>query len=234
MTGAFDTILAGRRALVVVAVDAEANAFRRGLKVVEATHPRWTRTDLADRFDLVVSGVGKSNAAGATARALDPERHACALNLGIAGALPAPSPLEIGRIVLATRSVLADEGMAAPDGFRSLAQMNFPPLPGPGDGMGVDADARLLAALTPHAHASAPIATVSTCSANDALARDIVVRTGAAAEAMEGAAVATAAHVLGVPFLEARAISNTTGDRADQRWDIRSALDALAAFASAL
>lgn len=232
-----DATLAGRRALLVVAVEAEASALRRGLGLPDLASPPWFRAELTERLDLVVSGVGKANAAGATARALDPVRHACAINLGVAGSLPrngAP-PLAIGALVAATRSVFADEGMAAPDGFRSLAQMGFAPLPGAApDGMGVDAHRPLLDAVAPLADAAGPIATVSTCAANDALARDVAARTGALAEAMEGAAVATVARALGAPFLELRAISNTTGDRDRQSWNIRAAFDALARLAPAL
>jgi futalosine hydrolase len=52
-------------------------------------------------------------------------------------------------------------------------------------------------------------------------------RTGAVAEAMEGAAVVHAALRAGVPGLEVRAISNTTGDRPTQRWDMPAAFAAL-------
>jgi futalosine hydrolase len=41
---------------------------------------------------------------------------------------------------------------------------------------------------------------------------------------MEGAAVALAAVRLGLAFGELRVISNTTGDRARQQWDLKGAL----------
>ncbi len=229
---ALDAVLSGRRALLVVAVNAEANALRRGLGLPEsAERTGWVYQELTDRFDLVIGGVGKANAAGATARTLDPMRHACALSLGIAGSLPGAEPPAIGSIVVASRCVLADEGMRTPgnDGFRTLAQMGFAPLErAGGDGMGVDTDPALVEAVRSAADAGVgPIATVSTCSANDALAEEIAQRTGAIAEAMEGAAVATVAHAVGVRFLEARTISNATGDRAEQQWDIAAALATL-------
>ena len=52
-------------------------------------------------------------------------------------------------------------------------------------------------------------------------------RTKAVAEAMEGAAVVHAARRLGVPAIELRVISNTTGDRDNQKWDLAGALAAL-------
>ena len=54
------------------------------------------------------------------------------------------------------------------------------------------------------------------------------------AEAMEGAAVVHAARRVGVPAIEIRSISNTTGDRATQRWDIAAAFAALQGVGDAL
>lgn len=180
---------------------------------------------------LVVSGVGKSNAAGATAFALTriEPRCAWALNLGVAGALPRSggddrSRAQLRQCVVATASVFADEGLAAPDGFTDVAAMGFPPLDGSA-GMAAPCDKRLVELLASSADARGPIATVSTCSGTDALARAVAQRTGAIAEAMEGAAVGLVAARLGVPFAELRTISNFTGDRPSQTWDIRGALE---------
>jgi nucleoside phosphorylase len=59
------------------------------------------------------------------------------------------------------------------------------------------------------------------------LAHEIRVRTGALAEAMEGAAVGMVAARLGVAFAEVRVISNNTGDRGGQAWDLPGALAGL-------
>jgi futalosine hydrolase len=56
----------------------------------------------------------------------------------------------------------------------------------------------------------------------------VVKRTGALVEAMEGAAAALVARRLGVPMAEVRVISNTTGDRKAQRWEMSDALATLA------
>ena len=72
-----------------------------------------------------------------------------------------------------------------------------------------------------------PIATVATCSGTDAAAAEVARRTGAVAEAMEGAAVVHAARRLRTRAIELRVISNTTGDRPAQRWDLTGALSAL-------
>jgi futalosine hydrolase len=188
-------------------------------------------------LDLVITGVGKSNAAGATARVLDPGRHRAVVNLGICGALPgartpnaAPAPLHT--VIVATASVFADEGVVTDDGFSDMADLGFPPAPGLGPALA--SDPALLAALRPLADAAAPIATVSTCSGTDASASAVAARTGALAEAMEGAAVALAAHRLGVAFAEVRVVSNTTGSRTSQRWDLAGALARLSDLARVL
>jgi len=221
-----------RRALLIVAAPAEARAVLAGLGRSGEAPPAWTQAPINDRLDLVLTGVGKANAAGAVARTLDASRHAAAINLGVAGAMPGPSAPPIGGLVLATASVLADDGLATPDGFVTQAALGFPPADLPG--MEFPCDPALLRALGAAGIASARIATVSTCSGTDALAAEIARRTGAAAEAMEGAAAALVARRLGVPFAEVRAISNTTGDRQSQRWDLHAALDTLRTHAARL
>lgn len=192
--------------------------------------------DAADRLDLLITGVGKANAAGATAWALASRNHSAVVNLGIAGSLPGEDGtprLPLGAAALADASIFADEGLFSDEGFVDVASMGFPPLPGEG-GCSVPADPTLLAALRPLADAVGPVATVSTCAGADALAAEVARRTGALAEAMEGAACALAAARAGAPFVELRVISNTTGSRRRQRWDMRGALDRLHDIAAAI
>ncbi len=216
-------IAAGRRTLLVVAAPSEAQAVLAGLGWAGEVPPAWTLTPLNERFDLVISGVGKANAAGAVARTLDASRHAAVVNLGVAGSLPGASSPPIVGLVVATASVFADDGVATPEGFVTQAELGFPPSDLPG--MNVPGDDALVATMRTLGGVAACIATVSTCSGTDARAADVARRTGAVAEAMEGAAAGLAARRIGVPFVEVRAISNTTGDRASQRWDLRGALD---------
>jgi futalosine hydrolase len=122
--------------------------------------------------------------------------------------------------------VYFEEGLITPEGFRTPAAMGFPL--GAFDGNAVPGDPVLLEELAP-GFRTGRIATVATCSGTDAAAMEVARRTGAIAEAMEGAAVLHAARRLRVPAIELRAISNTTGDRDHQRWDLRGALAALGA-----
>lgn len=203
------------RVLIVTSVPAEAEAI-----------------GAAAGARVVVAGIGRTNAAAATTEAiLRAGPFDAAVSAGVAGALPGGG-LELREALVASRCVYAEEGLIAPGGFQAMDAMGF--ALGDFRGNAVPVDERLLAALS-RAFRSAPIATVATCSGTDEAAFVIAERTGAAAEAMEGAAVVHAARRLGVAAIELRAISNTTGNRDAQQWDLAGALRALgAATAEAL
>lgn len=219
----FEAARSGRRILLVVAAPGEARAVLAGLGCDPALGERpWVLHTAADRFDVIVTGVGKVNAGGAVAKFLDPARHSATISVGIAGALPCAASPPLGSIVVASTSVYADEGLETPDGFLDCASIGFPI--GPFDGNSIPAHPELLSCLRGLADLVGPIATISTCSGTDALASQVSTRTLALAEAMEGAAVAHIAARLGVPAAELRIISNTTGARPRQRWDLKGAL----------
>jgi futalosine hydrolase len=117
-----------------------------------------------------------------------------------------------------------EEGVITASGFANMASIGFPL--GDFEGNAVPVDEAMLEALG-ELFTIGPIATVATCSGTAAAAAEVVRRTGALAEAMEGAAVVHAARRLRVPAIELRTISNTTGDRAQQQWDITRGLEAL-------
>lgn len=226
--------------LIACAVPAEAKAVARGLGARFPDDARaWVPIALTDRAHLLITGVGKANASGAVARALSLDAYSGVWSVGVAGALPG-SQLELGDLALATASLFADEGVETPDGFATIDEVGFPTTEGLDavllDGHGsLKGTAPLPSVIADRATARGPIATVSTGAGTDARARNVAQRTGAIAEAMEGAAIALAGARLGVPFAEIRAISNTTGNRDSQQWDLRTALDAIAsAFDAAL
>lgn len=226
-----------RRLLLAVAAPKEGEAVLRAFDADPAlADVPWRLHHLRAGFDLVVTGVGKANAAGAVARVFDASAHRGVINLGVAGSLPGGG-CAIGDAVLAVPTLFADEGLAGPDGFVNLPEIGFPIALGPGAGVTFDPDPALAAALRPHANAAGPVATLSACSGTDDGAAAIARRTGAVAEAMEGAAIACVCARLAessgaapAPFCELRVISNTTGDRASQRWDLRAALARLGAI----
>ena len=193
--------------LVVTAVAAEAEAIGNpaGAKVV-------------------VGGVGRTNAAAATTAALLRDGpFKAVISAGVGGILPG-ADLAIGDILVADACIYAEEGLETPEGFLDMEAMGFPLGDFPGNRVPVDTT---LLATCRNSYATGPIATVATCAGTDALASRVAQRTGALAEAMEGAAVVHAAGLVGVPAIEVRAMSNTTGDRDGQTWDLQAALDAL-------
>lgn len=211
--------------LLAVASKGETAAVLRGLGVASPGLVReWERVEAAPGVDLVQTGIGKSNAAAAVARRLDPSRHAVVLSVGIGGVLPG-SAVRVGQVVVASAAVYADEGLETPEGFSDCDAMGFPLADFKGSAVPVSAE--VAGWLGPIADAVGPVATVSTCSGTDERAREVARRTGALAEAMEGAAVALTALRLGVPAGEVRVMSNTTGDRKKQRWDVALALGEL-------
>ena len=211
-----------KRTLVIVAVEAERAAL--GARCLAAPEVR-----------VVVAGIGRTNAAAATAEALTEARatgapFAAVISTGIAGALPG-SNLALGTVVVADACIYAEEGIALPEGQGDMRVLGFPL--GDFEGNRVPVDGALLVAFRALGPAC-EIATVATCSGTDAAALSVRTRTGAMAEAMEGAAVVHAARRVGVPAIEIRSISNTTGDRAAQRWDIAAAFAALQGVGDAL
>ena len=234
-----------QRLLIIVAAASEARALCRALGHEALPLRAWLPIPISLHADLLLTGVGKANAAGATAGALAGQSYYAAINLGIAGALPSLDAgldltfsLALGTALIASTSTFADEGLESPGGtFQSLAEMGFPmidePVISPGaGGPSFAADAGLVARLTRLVDLAAPIATVSTCSGTHARAIEIARRTGALAECMEGAAAALVCARRGVAFAELRVISNTTGDRPSQIWKIREALERLGQLAS--
>jgi len=211
-----------KRILVIVAVEAERAAL--GARCLAAPEVR-----------VVVAGIGRTNAAAATAEALAEARAAGApfaavISTGIAGALPGTN-LAIGTVIVSDACIYAEEGIALPEGQGDMRALGFPL--GDFEGNRVPVDGALLVAFCALGPAC-EIATVATCSGTDAAALSVRTRTGAMAEAMEGAAVVHAARRVGVPAIEIRSISNTTGDRATQRWDIAAAFAALQRVGDAL
>ncbi len=195
------------RVLIVTSVPAEAEAI-----------------GLHDGAEIIVSGIGRTNAAAATTEAMIcGEPIDAVMSAGVAGALPGED-LDVGATVVATSCVYVEEGLIAPTGFVDMGAMGFSL--GDFEGNAVPVDARLLSLLAPRFR-TGPIATVATCSGTDAAASTVARRTGAIAEAMEGAAVVHAARRKKVPAIELRVVSNTTGDRDRQQWDMAGALTVL-------
>lgn len=212
--------------LVVVAAGKECRAVLDGLGYPGEIPEVWVPLSVPLEqgvCEVLRTGVGKWSSAGAVGRWFDQDRHAGVLSIGVGGALPG-SWLEIGQAVLADPSVHADEGILTPKGFLGLGGMGFAE-----DVEPVHPDPKSRGCLESLVDMVAPIGTVSLCSGLDAWASDTVRRTGAAVEAMEGAAVGATVRRIDpdARFAEVRVVSNTTGDRDRQRWDLDAGLAGL-------
>ncbi len=250
------------RVLLVAAAPAEAKAVAAAFG---HTGPRsdWERVEVAPGWSMVRSGVGKVNAGVCVAKCLgaNAEPSTLVVNVGVCGALPRDEDamLPNGSIVVGAASVYADEGVRSPTGYADMGTMGFPYWPGanvPTGGAGgaggagsggcaaivadvelVERSRSVLAAALGVGIVVGRIATVSTCSGTNAMATEIARRTGAVAEAMEGAAIGhSLARLRGSSpgFLEVRIVSNTTGDRDTQVWDLKGALSVLSRLTAAL
>lgn len=205
------------RVLFATAVDAEADALRRG----------------DARLDVTAVGVGPAAAAAGAARLLSLSEargraYQGIVSVGIAGGFP--DLIEPGGVVIADRSVYADLGAQAADGFLTIDELGF--------GSAVHAVDEtltgLLRAALPGAHVGG-VLTVSTVTGTADRAAELRKRwPDAIAETMEGAGVAAAARACGVPYAELRTISNAIGPRDRDSWQIGKALAALTAAAPAL
>lgn len=175
---------------------------------------------------VVVSGVGAVAAALATAKALAGNSYQLVVSAGIAGAYPG-SGLKPGDLAVSSRIIQADLGAQDGEKFLSLQDL----------GLSVRPDQPQFAefavwngagqlARTAGA-AFGPMLTLNTVTGTRARAEELTrLYPGALTEGMEGAGIAHAAALAGVPALEIRGISNPVGPRDRSAWRIREALDA--------
>lgn len=193
--------------LVVTAVDAERDAIGAG-------------------DDVIVGGVGPAASAAATSAALARGRYDLVISAGIGGGF---APLGIGELAVASSVVFADLGAETQDGFAPVGALGF------GTDR-YDVAPRLAVELADRTGGHlGTVLTVATVTGTAATAGALVDRfPDAVAEGMEGAGVAAAATLHGVPFAELRAVSNAVGPRDRDAWRIPDALDALARAVTAV
>ncbi|MFC6596401.1 futalosine hydrolase [Kitasatospora paranensis] len=212
--------------LVVVAVDAEADAVLRGLGgdarpvplpgggLRRAVHPSGTVVD------VLAGGVGPAAAAAAASAALGAHRYRLVVSAGIAGGFAPAAP--VGSTLVASEIVAADLGAQTPEGFQDVEALGF------GSVRHRPAPAAVALAAGALGAAVGPVLTVATVTGGAARAAELAARhPGVVGEAMEGHGVAEAAARFGVPCLEIRTVSNPVGPRDRSAWRIGEALAAL-------
>ena len=179
--------------------------------------------DIREGQESFLTGVGIPTALAQALLTAGRLRPARILNIGIAGAYPG-SGLAIGDIVIGTSEVYGDVGFELPEepGFRHIGESPwgafyrepltltpFPEFAGVREGRGC---------------------TVNACTGTEATGRLRERLFEAAFETMEGAAVAQAGTVLGIPVGEIRAISNIASDRDMRPENIKFALTSLQTY----
>lgn len=197
------------RILIVTAVEAEAEALRRGLP-----------DEVPHGVTVLAGGFGAARAAAAAARALAPDPgYGAVISAGIGGAFAGRA--EPGSLLLARRVIAADLGAQGPDGaFMSVDELRF--------GSAVAETGRVpgLDAVV------GSILTVTTATGTAERADELLRRyPDAVGEAMEGYGVAVAAQLADLPFAEVRAVSNLIGPRDRDAWRLDLAFAALTAAA---
>jgi futalosine hydrolase len=187
--------------LVVCAVPAERDAIRAAGADVE----------------VLVAGVGPAASAAATAHALD--GFSLVLSAGIGGGF---APLGPGDVAVASSIVFADLGAETADGFVPLSSLGF-------GAERYDVEPGLAVELAERSAGHlGTVVTVATVTGTATTAAALAERfPDAVAEGMEGAGVAAAAALHGVPFGEIRAISNLVGPRDRSAWQVPLALESL-------
>lgn len=175
---------------------------------------------------VVVSGVGPVAAALATARALEQADFDLAVSAGIGGAYPG-SGLGPGDLAVSGRIVQADLGAQDGGQWLGLETLGLSILPDAphAASFAVWEGAADLAGRVGAAYG--PLLTLSTVTGTAARAQALTARfPGALTEGMEGAGVAHAALLAGVPALEVRGVSNPVGPRDRASWHLPEALAA--------
>jgi futalosine hydrolase len=187
-------------------------------------------------FCLQLCGFGPVVAAARTAHLIAEHRPERVLLVGIAGRFT--DTLAIGEAYAFERVACHGIGAGSGDAFVPAESLGWPQWPGDQS----DPATRIgdsLSYTTGRLPAAAPRAglLLSACaaSADDADVRSrLQLFPDAAAEDMEGFAVAAACRLAGVPLDIVRGISNVAGDRDTSRWQIEAACRAAAELAALL
>lgn len=175
--------------------------------------------------DIVTTGVGKANAAAATALAIARTRPRAVLLCGIGGAYRGAG-LAVGDVALAVAEVHLDSGVGFGEAWRGMDELGFPLVEGPPARFNrLDLDAERVRALARRLGVRAcAFGTAEAVTADAVQAEALQRRHGVCVESMEGAAAAQVALALGIPFVELRGVSNEVGDRDRTRWDVPRAV----------
>lgn len=229
------TLSDSRSTVIIAAIHKEVAALLAALEFTACDSmpfSAWRAEGQVGYIIVIVSGLGKANAAAATAAAIERYSPNLIVNVGCAGAF-AGSGLAVGDIAVAKEEIAADEGVLTLDGWLPLDEIGFPvavvdgvryfnaiPLSQNLVGKAVEA-----ASAEEFNVLAGSFVTVSTCSGTAARGDELWRRHAPLCENMEGAAVAQVALRYGIQCAEIRGISNMVEDRDLSRWDIALAVN---------
>ena len=219
--------------LILAAAPLETELLRQKITHLKILHCGSTQIFsgklLGHDIFLSHGGIGQVNMAIQLTRLLTVHTPTAVLLCGCGGSYP-DSGLQIGSLALAKSETFGDLGVATTAEFIPLDQLNLPQNP----------------QLAPVIRHSFPLAsdwlnwaqkilpeavygtfvTVNCCSGNPDLSMELQQRCGGICENMEGAAVAQVCAEFDLPLLELRGISNPTGTRDPQQWDLERGAEA--------
>lgn len=222
--------------LIIVAMRFEAAQIEKRL-ALQAQHDKAVFPYVEGEINgcpvaICAGGVGKINAAAATAVMIERMKPQLVINTGCAGAYWGTG-LSIGDLAIANEEILGDEGATTSLGWLDLRDMNLPCL--------TDNNQRYFNEIPLSSNASeralqlaktsgiqlttGRFITVSNCSGSLKQGELLAKRYNGLVENMEGAAVALTCLRYGIECLEVRGISNMVDERNLEKWNIKLAVD---------
>jgi len=208
-----------------------------------AAHKRTVALDYAEGnlghqpVIICAGGIGKINAAAATAALIERHQPRLVINTGCAGAYLA-SGLTVGELAVASDEYLGDEGVLTSEGWQELQIIGIPTL--------IHANRLYYNAIPLSKHPAEKamlladylgvklvrgrFITLSTCSGTRQRGAELACRFHGICENMEGAAVAQVCLRYGIDCLEIRGVSNLVDERDMKKWDIPRAVEAAQRF----
>jgi len=228
MAGSSDKML-----LILAASALETNLLRKNIRNMHILQcgsiQVFSGTCQGQNILLSHGGIGQVNMAIQLTRLLSEYTPEAVMLCGCGGHYP-DSGLQIGDLALAEVEIYGDLGVATADKFIPLDQLNLPQNPQlvPIIQHSIPLNPDILKwaqEILPNA-ASGAFVTVNRCSGYPDLSAELQQRTGGICENMEGAAAAQVCTEFELPILELRGISNPTGTRDPQQWDVRRGAEA--------
>jgi len=219
--------------LIIAAVPLETALLRQQLQnCYERQHGQYrlfSGTIANQQLLLAHSGVGQNAMAIQLTRLLEQFQPQSVLLCGCGGSYP-HSSLGNGDIAIASEEICGDLGVATAEGFIALEKLDIPQqpelMPQTRQRYPLQSELTELARQALPEAQFGPFVSVNCCSGYPALSDELQQRTNGICENMEGAAAAQVCAAYDVPLLEIRGISNPTGSREPQDWEIKRGAEA--------